>query len=285
MTLSCESAVRDAEFFLAVGLDETLVGERVEARVSLASAVSRSWIEEDLAPFVREDVRTFFDPKVEKVRAAAAKTYLDLPLEDPREVRPDPAEAEKLLRDAARERAGRIFASDESASRWLDRMRFLRAWMPELGLPEFDERELGEILARACAGKTSLAELRALDLAGLLRSALGGEQLRALEIHAPEKIRVPSGREIRLRYEPGRPPVLAVRLQEIFGLAQAPPVAAGRVPVLLEILGPNYRPVQITQDLASFWKNTYPQVRKDLRARYPKHAWPEDPWSAKPSKR
>jgi ATP-dependent helicase HrpB len=91
---------------------------------------------------------------------------------------------------------------------------------------------------------------------------------------------VPSGSRIALKYEPGRPPILAVRIQEVFGLLDTPRVAGGRVRVLLHLLAPNYRPQQVTDDLASFWANTYPQVRKELRARYPKHAWPEDPLSA-----
>ena len=96
---------------------------------------------------------------------------------------------------------------------------------------------------------------------------------------------MPSGSRIQLVYEPGRPPVLAARIQELFGLAETPRVAAGRVPVLLHLLAPNHRPQQVTHDLRSFWENTYPQVRKELQGRYPKHAWPEDPWNATPQRR
>jgi ATP-dependent helicase HrpB len=103
-----------------------------------------------------------------------------------------------------------------------------------------------------------------------------------MDQEAPEALVVPSGNRIRLRYEPGRPPVLAVRLQELFGWAETPRIARGRVAILLHLLGPNYRPVQVTDDLHSFWSQTYFQVRKDLRNRYPKHAWPDDPLSARP---
>ena len=96
---------------------------------------------------------------------------------------------------------------------------------------------------------------------------------------------MPSGSRIRLTYEPGRPPVLAVRIQEMFGAAETPRVAAGRVPVLLHLLAPNMRPQQVTDDLASFWRNTYPEVRKELAGRYPKHAWPEDPLAAPAQRR
>jgi ATP-dependent helicase HrpB len=109
-----------------------------------------------------------------------------------------------------------------------------------------------------------------------------------LDAEAPETIAVPTGNRIRLDYPAQsvdgevQPPVLAVRLQELFGLIDTPRIAGGRVPVVLHLLGPNYRPVQVTKDLRSFWTTTYFQVRKDLKARYSKHAWPEDPLTAKP---
>jgi ATP-dependent helicase HrpB len=118
-----------------------------------------------------------------------------------------------------------------------------------------------------------------------VRGLLTASQRAALEREAPERIAVPSGSRIALRYEPGRPPVLAARIQELFGLRETPRVAAGRVPVLLHLLAPNRRPQQVTDDLASFWRTGYPQVRKELRARYPRHAWPEDPLSAVPEVR
>ena len=117
------------------------------------------------------------------------------------------------------------------------------------------------------------------------KSLLTQAQRSALEREAPERLTVPSGSSIALAYEAGKPPVLAVRIQEIFGLKQTPRIAGGRVRVLLHLLGPNYRPQQITDDLESFWKNTYAEVRKELRRRYPKHAWPEDPTSAKPERK
>ncbi len=120
---------------------------------------------------------------------------------------------------------------------------------------------------------------RLLSLEGLCNPV----QRRELGQSAPLTLQVPSGRQLRLVYEPDRPPVLAVRLQEIFGWTETPRLGRGRVPVLLHLLGPNSRPVQITADLQSFWTTTYHQVRKDLRRRYPKHSWPEDPLTAEPS--
>jgi ATP-dependent helicase HrpB len=113
-----------------------------------------------------------------------------------------------------------------------------------------------------------------------LKSLFTHEQLRVIDSEAPERLAVPSGNRITLTYQTGKPPVLAVRIQEVFGMVDTPRVARGRVPVLMHLLAPNMRPQQVTTDLASFWKNTYPQVRKDLRARYPKHSWPENPYQA-----
>ncbi len=280
--LAAESVVRDEEFFLAIELEDSAGGAKPDGLVRIASAVRRSWLEEDFPQAIAESRQVFFDPEAEKVRATVAVTFLGLPLEEPREVRPAPEEAGPLLLEAARERAEEIFLSSEAARSWLLRVRSLRHWMPELNLPAFEAAELGEAIAGAHRGATSLADVRSGDLAGLLRARLEHKALAAVEKHAPSALRVPSGKVHPLVYEPGKPPVLAVRLQELFGLGETPRVAAGRVPVLLHLLGPNLRPVQITQDLRSFWDNTYEQVRKDLRARHPKHSWPENPWEAQP---
>jgi len=118
-----------------------------------------------------------------------------------------------------------------------------------------------------------------------MRGLFSWQQLQTIEREAPERIEVPSGSRVTVQYEDGRPPVLAVRIQEVFGLKETPRVAGGRVPVLMHLLAPNMRVTQVTDDLASFWANAYVMVRKDLRARYPKHSWPEDPYTAEPQKR
>jgi ATP-dependent helicase HrpB len=141
---------------------------------------------------------------------------------------------------------------------------------------------LRRLLPALAAGRRSFAELRRAPLLPALQGLLTPRQAAALAREAPERLAVPSGSQIRLRYEPGQPPVLAARIQALFGLAETPRVAAGRIPVLLHLLAPNQRPQQVTQDLRSFWQTTYPQVKKELAARYPKHSWPDDPWNAVP---
>jgi ATP-dependent helicase HrpB len=155
--------------------------------------------------------------------------------------------------------------------------------VPELDWPRFEDEALGEVLDQLCQGRTRGDEVREADKLPYLQGRLTPLQRRELEQSAPLALQVPSGRQVRLTYEPGRPPVLAVRLQELFGWTETPTLARGRAPVLLHLLGPNQRPVQVTSDLKSFWTTTYHQVRKDLRGRYPKHHWPEDPFTAAPA--
>ena len=141
------------------------------------------------------------------------------------------------------------------------------------------------MLPWVCQGCRSFAEVRQGAWVEQLQGRLTPQQLQAVEREAPERLAVPSGSRLALRYQEGRPPVLAVRIQEIFGMRDTPRIGGGRVKVLLHLLGPNFRPQQVTDDLASFWASTYPVIRKELRARYPRHAWPEDPLSAPPASR
>jgi ATP-dependent helicase HrpB len=130
-----------------------------------------------------------------------------------------------------------------------------------------------------------VAELREADLGGVIRAALTHAQRSALEREAPGRVRLPTGREAAVVYEADRPPSLSARIQELFGLRETPRLGGGRVPLVVQLLAPNQRPVQVTDDLASFWRTTYFEVRKQLRGRYPKHAWPDDPLAATPTAR
>jgi ATP-dependent helicase HrpB len=134
-----------------------------------------------------------------------------------------------------------------------------------------------------CVGCRSYSETRRADLLGMLSGLLTHQQRSALEREAPAAYRLPSGRTTPVIYQAGKPPAVAARIQELFGLTATPRLGGGRVPLVIELLAPNHRPVQITDDLESFWRTTYPEVRKQLRGRYPKHAWPEDPFTATPT--
>jgi ATP-dependent helicase HrpB len=277
--LAPSSGVTAPELFLGVDVDAS----QTETLVRQASAVQRDWLAPEL---VRAAVEVEFDPAAERVTARKRVRYEDLVLEETPAALPGDEQTAGVLAAAAAGQLERVLPpADSPAGLYLTRVRCLRAWLPELDLPEFDGAELQALLPGLCHGCRSFAELRGGPWLEALHGRLTHRQRQAVEREAPERLAVPSGSRLALRYEVGRPPVLAVRIQEVFGLRETPRVAAGRVPVLLHLLGPNYRPQQVTDDLASFWRNTYPQVRKELRARYPRHAWPEDPWTAAPERR
>ena len=177
----------------------------------------------------------------------------------------------------------------EPARRLRARMLALRVWMPELGLADVSDAallaSLDEWLAPHLEGKHRLDALKPEELSQALAARLDHEQRRMLDAQAPENLTVPSGQSRRLDYPEGEPPVLAVKLQELFGLADTPRVGGGRIPVTLHLLSPAGRPIQVTQDLKGFWERTYPEVKKELKGRYPRHPWPDDPWTAAPTHR
>ncbi|MBX6316364.1 MAG: ATP-dependent helicase HrpB, partial [Isosphaeraceae bacterium] len=268
--------------FLAFDPREDRRGRTLEARVRIASAIELEWLEELFPMAIRREREVVFDEARGRAVARNRLLYRDLVLREDTHGAVEPEEASAALARALSRRASEFVREDEAAASWLTRLECLRDWIPEAGLPAFTENDLTEILANACKSKRTVEEVRKVPLLPLLKSRLSHSQVRLLDEQAPEAITVPSGSRIRLQYERGRPPVLAVRLQELFGWTDTPRVAGGRVPVVLHLLGPNFRPVQITEDLRSFWTTTYFQVRKDLRARYPRHSWPEDPWTARP---
>ena len=134
-------------------------------------------------------------------------------------------------------------------------------------------------------GVTRRDHLARLDVLSALKSLLDWNQAKRLEENAPTHLTVPSGSHLRLEYEPGKPPVLAVKLQEMFGCADTPRVGGGKIAVTLHLLSPAKRPIQVTQDLRGFWERTYAEVKKELKGRYPRHPWPDDPWNAQPTAR
>jgi ATP-dependent helicase HrpB len=273
------SAVRDAPLFLAVDVDRG----GAEALVRQASAVQRQWLPADRLA-LRTDVE--FDATSGRVIARHRVYWEDLLLEESPAPLPDGDDVAAILAAAASESLSAVFPWDDAETAdYVNRVRSLAQWMPELELPAFDAAGLQAILPKVCHGCRSLDELRKASWLAHLQAALTPEQQRVLAREAPERIEVPSGSRIKLHYEPGKPPVLAVRIQEMFGMLETPRVGGRRVPVLLHLLAPNHRPQQVTDDLASFWRTTYHQVRKDLRRRYPKHAWPEDPYQATAERR
>ncbi len=269
--LDSSSRVRGEPLFLAIELNDA----GGEARARLVSAIERAWLPAEL---VRNCEELFFNPTRGQVEARARTYWADLMLEETPVAIHDTDAAAALLAQHARQQLDRVLpAADTAAGRFLARVRWLAVARPDLGLPSLDQAELENLLPDICRGLRSLDELRGADWLAWLQARVGFERLSDIDRLAPAELELPSGNRHALVYETGKTPVLAVRIQELFGMAATPTIAGGRVPVLLHLLGPNYRPQQVTADLASFWQNGYPEVKKELRRRYPKHAWPDDP--------
>jgi ATP-dependent helicase HrpB len=279
---SAESTVKRGEFVVAIEARHDQRSAAREALVRIAGQVQVDWLEEMFPQSVRRDRSLVFDESRQRVVGLGTTWYRDLLLREDRDAPVDPAQTGPVLAQALRPRARETFDSNERAASWLARARFITSAMPDHNVPAFDDAMLGDVIEEACDRKKSVDDVRRAPLVALLQAKLPYQLNRLIDEHAPETIEVPSGSHIRLDYASGQRPVLAVRLQEIFGWTDTPRVAGGRVPILLHILGPNFRPVQVTDDLRSFWATTYAQVRKDLRVRYPRHAWPDDPLHAKP---
>lgn len=261
-------AVRTAPLFVAIDVDD----RGTEGIVRAASAIEEGWLQ------TRTDELLAFDPQAAAVRARRVRRYGDLILGSA-PIEAEPVEAARLLEAAARQRLDEALPDDEGFDQLRARLAFAHRLDPQRW-PDPDPDWLVQLLPALCPGLRSLAALRRAGWAAAVRDTLGWTRWSALQRLAPERIEVPSGSVLKIRYQPDGPPVLAARMQELFGWHTTPTVGDGRVPLLLHLLAPNHRPQQITDDLASFWARGWPEVRKELRARYPKHAWPEDPLTA-----
>jgi ATP-dependent helicase HrpB len=246
-----------------------------EARARQVSAVEREWLPAVLA---RTQDELFFNPSKKQVEARRRTYFVDLLLEETPVGIDDWDAAAKLLAQEARHQLERVLPNaDSEAGKFLARVRWLAEARPDLELPSFANEDIENLLAQICHGLRSIDELRAADWLSGLRARIGYERLVEVDRLAPAEFELANGNRHAIVYETGKPPVLAVRIQEMFGVRETPRIGGGRVPLVLHLLGPNYRPQQVTADLASFWANGYPEVKKELRRRYPKHAWPDDP--------
>jgi ATP-dependent helicase HrpB len=214
----------------------------------------------------------------ERVDEVNTLVYDGVVIDESRSSPKNAAAAAKLLAGRAWDAGIHKFA-DASA---LEALRERVAFAASHGLSEsLDDPAIRMALEKYCLGRRGFSELNPEDFVPFLLSQFPPAQRKLLDELAPERIRLASGRQARIRYEPGKAPVVASRLQDFFGMRETPRVAAGRTPLVVELLAPNQRPVQTTADLAGFWQRLYPQVRRELMRRYPRHAWPEDPLRTK----
>lgn len=271
VTLSEQSNVFDGELFAAIDLVNI---NRSDLMVRRASMVERSWLPES---HIATTIDVSFDTTRQKVVAFKRTKFCDLVLDEKICRIPPDVDAGAILAEAVTQNFDLNTIVDESSIEYLNRLLFLQEWLPELEIPDLGEHPWEQFLPSLCFGATSIAEIKSKSMIFAIQNYLSRDQLQALEKEAPESIALPNGRRVKLQYEPGKTPILAARIQEFFGMMTTPRIARNRIAVKIHLLAPNYRVQQVTDDLASFWSNTYAQVKKDLKGRYPKHSWPDDP--------
>lgn len=259
-----------------------------DSRIQAAAPFDPDRLEQDHPGLFHRERTLVWDEERGRIEAFQERRFDALVLErQPVPVRDEDAVPALLAR--VRARGLQTLPWSDAARNLRARVQALRQWMPALGLPDLgDDRLLSALevwLSPYLAGVRRLDDLASARLHDALTGMLDHAQRQALDTLAPLKLEVPSGRRHTLDYAAVDPPVLAVKLQELFGLVDTPCVAGGQVAVTLHLLSPAARPIQVTRDLGSFWENTYPEVRKELKGRYPKHPWPEDPWNAIPTHR
>ncbi len=273
-TLARESVVQNSPLLVAAELREVEGKDKaVQTLLSLATAIEEAWLGELFPEDITTTPRVFYDAGTKRVYAEEQLRFRDLAI-GARRVEPPPADAAaRLLAEEVLAHRLPLSDWDDSVEQWILRLNLLSQWCPELALPPIGDEERCHLTEQVCHGSFSGKDLKDKPVKAVVKSWLSPAQQQFVEKHAPERLTLANGRTARVAYEPGNPPHIALRIQQLYGVNTTPRIALGRVPVLMRILAPSQRPVQITQDLAGFWREHYPRIKQELQRKYPRHEW------------
>jgi ATP-dependent helicase HrpB len=284
------SVVRAAPLLVAIDVEERRgdAGRpdspgKTGVAIRLASAVTPEMLLDLFPDRLSWEESVGWNETASRVEGREKLVFDGLVLESSRKPAVDPVLAEKLLADAACAKGARAFAPEGAIDRLMARVAFASEAAPGSGLEPLKEEDVARAISSLCRGRKSFAELAEANPVGALLAGLTREQRAALDRVAPERVPLAGGRSVMVHYEGGgRPPWVESRLQDFFGAKAGPAVADGRIPLVLHLLAPSMRAVQVTADLGGFWERHYQAIRKELMRRYPRHDWPENPLAAKP---
>lgn len=269
-----ESGIQQAPFFVAAEVSEVEARGEVTVLLSLATAVDEAWLRELFPEDYHDGTAVTYDESARRVIVRRERRFRDLVIEaKPGPDVPPPGEAAALL---AREvLAGRIVLTEwtEAVEQWIVRVNCLARWFPELGVTPIGDADRATLIEQICRGACGARELKDRPVLPVLHQWLRPGQLAALDGYLPERIEMANGRRSRVTYSVDGPPVLSARIQELYGVSGRFALGHGRVPVRIEVLAPNQRPLQVTDDLTAFWRDMYPKIKAELSRRYPKHEW------------
>ncbi len=275
--LARESVVQNSPLLVVTEVHEIQSGtgkdKELNVLLTMATAIQKEWLRELFPGDFTEAQAVVYDTTQRRVFAERRTQFRDLVLEAGR-VEDVP------LDDAARILAGEVLAGrcvlknwDEAVEQWILRVNWLHEWMPELEIPAVGDDDRKALVEQICHGATSYKEIKDKPVWPVMKAWLSGQQQAWVEEYAPERIELPGGRKAKVTYTMDGPPTLAARVQDLYGVKQGLWIAQRRVPVRIEVLAPNQRPVQVTDNLATFWRETYPKLKLELQRKYPKHEW------------
>ncbi|MBC8206587.1 MAG: ATP-dependent helicase HrpB [Kiritimatiellales bacterium] len=271
--LDRDSMVRDAELFVAAEIAEIEGSRDLNVRLNLCTAIEEEWLEELFPDDVIEKTEAVFNPILKRVVSKQWKEFRGLELESKCTQDVDPQQAAEII--AAEVIAGRLTIPmwDEQIEKWIARVNCLATNCPDYGIPKIDDEAREAMIQEICFGAVCRKDLKERPVKKVVKSWLTPVQREMVDKQAPERIKLPSGISAQVRYEAGLPPVIAATIQKLYGLEESPRIGFGQIPVVVEALAPNQRPQQKTTDMKSFWANSYPLIKKELKGRYPKHEW------------
>jgi len=273
--LDSDSVVTDARLLVAAEIRDFARGS-VPVLLG-ASRVEESWLQEFWPEHFHETDEVRYDEQSKRVLAEKRAQFGSLVLESRLSHEVSDEDASRLLAEAVEAGTVPLPGWDESVDRWITRLNCLAAWRPDWELPPLTPEDRRTLIEHMLCGCRTRKDVKNLDVRAQIETWLSPMQLTLLSEQAPERIDLPNGRRARIRYEEGNSPVVSSKLQDFFGMKEAPCVAGGAVRCRVEMLAPNGRPAALTDELSGFWKGAYALVRKDLKGRYPKHDWPEIP--------
>ncbi len=272
--LARESVVSKAELFVAAEVREVEQrGGEVNTILSVATAIEADWLKELFPDDLKREVHVQWDAQARRVLAAELVRFRDLALAAKR-IDPPPAEAAARLL-AEEINAGRLPLPnwDHAVEQWLLRLKLLCQHCADLQLPPITEDDKKAIIEQLCHGAVSYKDIKEREVKPVVMSWLSNSQRELLDKHAPERLTLSNGRTPKVSYEEGRAPFVSLRIQELYDVTQTPKIALGRVAVTVHILTPGMKPIQVTSDLANFWREHYPKIKSELQRKYPKHEW------------
>ncbi|MDA0347565.1 MAG: ATP-dependent helicase HrpB [Verrucomicrobia bacterium] len=266
------TVVIESPLIVAMEINE-IQGKDVSVLLGQVSAVEESWLEELFPGDLKESAEVIFNPAIRRVEGLRTKTFRDLVLTTSPDKEPPEEKAAELLAQKVYDGTLTLKKWDSSVENWIMRLNFLAKAMPELEMPSIKDEDRLTLLEHICLGGLGYKDIKDRDPWPTLKAWLSTEQKAALDYFAPERIQISEKRSCKVRYLEEGSPVIAARIQELYDVKTTPSLADGKIPLRLEILAPNQRPVQITDNLETFWTSAYPAIKKELAGRYPKHEW------------